>query len=273
MRRQPARHLHDELGTAWTRAAMRRRAGARYRRHGRLIPVPRRLAVMCVVLAALFCSATVSSCAADDPPASPRATLATAKQTLDATKTVHFEVTSADLPESSTVLVSGEGVAQRPDAFDGRFRLATGGVAVTLKVVSVDGRLYAQLPFTDHFAAISARDLGIADPAELLDPHTGLSSFLEAARQPRHVGQSRVGREVLDEIRAKLPARVLDRFLLVDNPRAVVDARFFVAHDTGQLRKAIFRGPFYDKQKPTTYTIVLDRYGEPTTISKPRRLG
>jgi hypothetical protein len=205
-----------------------------------------------------------------EPPLDPKETLALAKKRLDAARTVRFDLSSEDLPKTGVVLVSGGGVAKRPLAFRGRFRVATGGVAVTVSVVSVDGTLYARLPLTDRFVATRPERLGIPDPASLLHPERGLSSFLTQATHVRSVGKSRSGREVVEELRARLPARVLGRLLHVADPSATFHARFFVDEGTGQLRRASFRGPFYDATTPTTYTVVLDRYDEPATITRPR---
>jgi lipoprotein LprG len=223
-----------------------------------------------LTLVALTASALLAGCS-EEPPANPRSTLVEAKRQLDAAKTVHFRVTSAGLPEAGAVLVGGDGVAKRPAAFSGRFRVATGGVALTLRVVSLDGTLYAQIPFTERFAATDPDRLGIADPALLLDPLQGLSSFLTDAKRVRHAGRARSGREVVTQVKARLPAKVVGRLLVVADPGAMFDTNFFVAEDTGQLRKATFRGPFYGKKHTTTYTVVLDRYGEPATITKPHK--
>jgi lipoprotein LprG len=229
--------------------------------------VRRRLGIL-LTLMAMTASAALAGCSAD-PPANPRSTLVEAKHTLDATRTVRFRVTSAGLPEAGAVLVGGDGIAKRPAAFSGRFRVATGGVALTLKVVSLDGTLYAQIPFTERFVATDPDRLGIADPALMLDPKQGLSSFLTGAKRLTHVGQSRSGKEVLTHVKARLPAKVVGRLLIVADPGASFETHFFVAEDTGQLRKATFRGPFYGKNSTTTYTVVLDRYGAPATITKP----
>nr|WP_238362715.1 LppX_LprAFG lipoprotein [Actinopolymorpha pittospori] len=201
----------------------------------------------------------------------PRAVLTRAKNTLDTSPTVAFTLTSADLPSSGAVLVSGDGVAKRPASFSGRFRLATGGIAVTLGgVVSVEGTLYAQLPFRDGYTATDPDDLGVADPALLLDPRQGLSSFLTSATDVRGVGRSRAGREVTAEFSARLPAKVVSRLFVVADDSAAVETHFFVAEETGQLRKATFRGPFYSGENHTTYTVVLDHYGAPVPITRPR---
>lgn len=228
-----------------------------------------RLLTPLLLTSLLLAVATLGGCS-DSGTKDPRAVLTRAKDTLDKSPTVRFTLTSADLPSSGAVLVSGDGVAKRPASFSGRFRLATGGVAVTLGVVSVDGTLYAQLPFRDGYTATDPDDLGVADPALLLDPRRGLSSFLTLATEVRGVGRSRSGQEVVEEFSARLPAKVVSRLLVVADPSAAIETHFFVEEEAGQLRKATFRGPFYSRDNQSTYTVVLDHYGTPVTITRPR---
>jgi lipoprotein LprG len=39
--------------------------------------------------------------------------------------------------------------------------------------------------------------------------------------------------------------------------------------DANQVRQVTITGPFFGAGTTSTYTLVLDRYGEPVTISKP----
>jgi lipoprotein LprG len=222
-------------------------------------------------LCLLLCCLTLVAGCTDDQPKDPKAILAAAKQKLDEAETLHFEVTGADLPEQGSYLVSAIGSAKRPDSFSGSFRLALGGLAATVQVVSIDGTLYAKLPLRDTFTKTDPESLGVNDPAELLSPEKGLSSFITAAKQPQNKGQSRAGKEVLTQITATLPASVVGRFLIVANQKGTIQTTFFVESGSSQLRKATFRGPFYDEKTISTYTVTLDRYGEPVEIKAPAR--
>lgn len=219
----------------------------------------------------LCCLALVAAGCTNDQPKDPKAILTAAKQELDQAETLHFEVAGADLPESGSYLVSANGSAKRPASFSGSFRLALGGLAATVQVVSIDGTLYAKLPLRDSFTKTDPETLGVNDPAELLSPEKGLSSFITAAKQPQNKGQSRAGKEVLTQITATLPASVVGRFLIVANRKGTIQTTFFVESGTSQLRKATFRGPFYDEKTISTYTVTLDRYGEPVDIKAPAR--
>lgn len=223
---------------------------------------------LCILL--FTCVALVGAGCTGGEQEDPQAVLATAKQQLDDADTIHFQVTGADLPDSGTYLVSASGVAKRPAAFRGQFRVALGGLAATIQAVSVDGTLYAKLPLRDTFTETDPETLGVPDPADLLDPEKGISSLLTAAKQLENKGQSRAGKEVLTQITATLPARVVGRFLLVANDKGTIQTTFFVEDGSGQLRKATFRGPFY-AGKSSRYTVTLDRYGEPVDIKAPAR--
>lgn len=231
--------------------------------------MPRRLrAGLCVLFG---CLVLLAAGCTDGQPKDPKAILAAAKQQIDQADTLHFQVAGTDLPTSGSYLVNATGSAKRPASFSGQFRVALGGLAATIKVVSIDGTLWAKLPLRDTYTKTDPATLGVTDPADLLDPKKGLSSFITAAKQPQNKGQSRAGKEVLTQITATLPASVVGRFLLVANDKGTIQATFFVESETSQLRKATFRGPFYDEKTITTYTVVLDRYGEPVDIKAPAR--
>lgn len=225
----------------------------------------RKLLPACLLLSAV---GAIAGCTTE-PPADPRALLTTAKQRLDAAPTVRFELKGSRLPDAGGYLVSGTGTAKRPASFEGRFRIAVGGVAATVEVVSVNGNLYAQLPFQDDFVRTDADALGIRDPAELLSPKGGLSSLLGEARRPESHGRSRKGQEVLEEVTAQIPGRVVGRFLFVANEGAPIQTTFRVDVETGELREATFRGPFYDESLKTTYALTLDEYGAAVDIEEP----
>lgn len=198
-----------------------------------------------------------------------REALSEAKRQLDRARTVAFEVEGDKLPDDGVLLLGGQGVAKRPDSFRGRFRLSTSGVSSTVRVVSVEGQLYARLPMTTEFAEVEPSDLGIPDPARLLDPEQGMSTLLADAGRVRPADQIREGDEVLDEVTATVPAESVGRFLYVASPEGGIRTTFRLERDTHELRSATFTGPFYGEDDRSRYTITLDEYGEPVRIERP----
>jgi hypothetical protein len=48
-----------------------------------------------------------------------------------------------------------------------------------------------------------------------------------------------------------------------------VQATIGVNPTTHELRRVALVGPFFDKTRPSTFTVVLDKYGENVTITPP----
>lgn len=192
-----------------------------------------------------------------------------AKAHLDEASSAHITITSKDVPQSGTALLGGEGVAARPDEFEGSLDVLFAGTTASVDVVSTGGTVYAKLPFASDFAVADPAQFGFADPGSFLDPDTGLSSLLLKTRDATATGERRVAGEVVTEVEASIPGAVIERLLTSADPSAPVDATFHVVKSTGELRQAVVTGPFFHKGTDSTFTITLDRYGEKTDIRAP----
>ena len=93
---------------------------------------------------------------------------------------MHFTLDSSGAPSTGTVLTGGEGDIVRPSSFQGTLKVHANGTPVDLKVVSVGGKVYAQLPFAAGYSVIDPAAFGFGDPGKLLDPDTGISQLLTA---------------------------------------------------------------------------------------------
>ncbi len=209
----------------------------------------------------------LSGCSADSA-VDPQQLLIDAQQTLASTESVHVLLSAEDLPDNSPVLQSADGVAAPPDAFQGEVRLAQGGLATTVPVISVGGTVYAQLPFTSTYTAVDPEEVGVTDPAALVDAEQGLASLLTQGSDVASAGQVRIGDTVLEEITATLDAATVAELVPVADSTGSVAARYAVDAESAQLRRAELTGPFYPGGD-STYIVELDRYGEPVDISAP----
>lgn len=227
-----------------------------------------------IVASVAFLTAFLSGCSGADDESDgdqqpdPQARLDAAAEILDRTSGVRFNVEGDDLPDSGTVVVSAEGVAAPPASFEGEVRITTGGLAATVNVISLDGALWAQLPFTTEFAPVDAEALGFGDPGALIDPEQGVSRLLKSGSQVTAADQVRIDGEVLDQIDAILPASLVGSVLTIDDPDAEVHARWLLDPESGQLRRAVLTGPFYPSGEQT-YTVELLDYDERVEISAP----
>jgi lipoprotein LprG len=195
--------------------------------------------------------------------------LAHAKHTLDETDSAHFVLSSEGAPETGTSLVGGEGDIARPSSFDGTLQVSAAGSALDLAVVSVDGTVWAQLPFTSGFTEIDPAQFGFGDPGALLDPDTGISQLLAKAESAELGEERRVDGEVVREVTADLPGDLVEQILTSADPSQPVKARFSIVADSGELRRAELTGPFFTAGDDATYTLELSDFGADVDITAP----
>jgi lipoprotein LprG len=195
--------------------------------------------------------------------------LARSKKTLDEASSAHFLLGSSGAPTTGTALVAGEGDIARPASFQGTLKVLASGATVDLKVISVKGTVYAQLPFTTTYSVVDPAAFGFGDPGALLDPDTGISQLLKGATSAKLGDERRVGGEVVREVSAQLPGDLVQRILTSKNPSKPVQSRFSVASDSGQLRRAELTGPFFSATDDATFTLDLSKFGAHVSITAP----
>jgi lipoprotein LprG len=221
------------------------------------------------LLALLLALPVLAGCSGGGSHESAAELLARAKKSLDEARSLHFALSSSGAPSTGTVLTGGDGDIARPSSFAGTLKVQVGGNGVDLKVVSVNGKVYAQLPFAQNFAVIDPKTFGFGDPGALLDPQTGISQLLTEAQNPKLGDQRRVNGEVVREVTADLPGQLVADLLTSKDPSKPVHARFSIASDSGQLRRAALTGPFFSSAADGTYTLDLSKFGEHVTITAP----
>jgi hypothetical protein len=195
--------------------------------------------------------------------------LAEAKRTLDAATSAHFVLDSRNSPTSGTALVGGQGDIARPSSFEGTLKVVALGSTLDLEVVSVDGTVYAQLPFTSGFSVVDPAQFGFGDPGALLDPDTGISQLLAEAESAELGEERRVDGEVVREVTAELPGELVEQVLTSADPSQPVQALFSIAADSGQLRRAELTGPFFSAEADATFILELSDFGADVEITAP----
>ncbi|NEK86637.1 LppX_LprAFG lipoprotein [Blastococcus saxobsidens] len=229
----------------------------------------RRSGIVLISLALLAGPVLVGCGGSDEPEESAGDLLGRAKQHLDETSSAHFVLDSEGAPSSGTALVGGEGDIARPASFQGTLKVVALGSTVDLQVVSVDGTVYAELPFAAGFSVIEPAQFGIGDPGALLDPETGISQLLAEAQSAELGEERRVDGEVVREVTAELPGELVEQVLTSKDPSEPVQARFSVATESGELRRAELTGPFFAAGEEATYTLELSDFGADVEITAP----
>ncbi|MGK5113334.1 MULTISPECIES: LppX_LprAFG lipoprotein [unclassified Geodermatophilus] len=217
---------------------------------------------------AVLTLAVLTACGGGEPEVSAAELLDRARTALDDTPSVHFVLTSEGAPDTGTHLAGGEGDIARPASFDGTLQVLTGGAALEVAVVSVDGTVYAQLPFTGGFSVVDPAQFGIGDPGALLAPDGGISRLLGAAEDAELGEERRVDGEVVREVTAQLPGDLVEEVLTSQDPSRPVDARLSVVPDSGELRRVELTGPFFTADD-ATYTLELSEHGADVDITAP----
>jgi lipoprotein LprG len=232
------------------------------------VPLRHRTGPLLALVALMVPLVACSDDGGGGPEGTPEEVLAAAKEALDDTSGVTLSLTTKELPDDVNGILEATGVATHAPAFDGDLTIVVKGVNVDVPVVSVDGKVYAKVPFTVSFAQVNPADYGAPDPAQLMDPDTGLSSWLTDATGIDEGDRVRDGDLVLTSYTGSLPGKVVDASI----PSADAAANFpvtFQIDENGRLHKVEISGPFYGTKGTVDYTIGVDDYGTDKEITKP----
>jgi LppX_LprAFG lipoprotein len=202
-------------------------------------------------------------------PAESAALLAGARASLDGTDTVHFTLTSTNVPTTGTRLVTGEGVIARPAQFQGTLSILLNGNKVSVGLISVGGKVYAKLPFSDDYQVTDPASFGLSDPAKLIDSKTGISRMFGELTGVTNKGEQRIGDDVVTELDGSLPGPLVDDLLTDADPAKPVRAQLYITKSGNQLRRVALTGPFFEKSEDSTFNLLLNRYGDPVSITAP----
>lgn len=204
----------------------------------------------------------------DESAEDPTEVLATAAANLDATTGVALELTAEEFPDGLDGLVGATGVGTHAPAFEGTVDLLVNELSLEVPVVAVDGLVYAKLPFTVDYSEVDPAEYGAPNPANLMDPETGISTWLTAVEDVEAGDAVRDGEAVLTPYSGSLPGEAVARTI----PSADTDATFavtFSVDDEGLLRTVDATGPFYGEQGDVDYVVTLTDYGVDTDITQP----
>jgi lipoprotein LprG len=228
------------------------------------------LAALVAVLVPLPLALALTGCSSDDSGSgnsSPTQVLAGAKKQLDETKGVTIKLSTKALPKGVDGVLAATGIGTHQPGFDGSLKVLVNNVTVDVPVVGVGGKVYAKIPFTNSFSEVDPADYGAPDPAELMSPDTGLSSWLTATKDVKEGGQSRFGDQVLTTYTGTIPGSAVAQTIPSADGGADFAATYHIDSD-GKLVDAEVRGPFY-RNGVVDYTIALSGYGTEKTVTKP----
>lgn len=184
--------------------------------------------------------------------------------------TLQLTMTGTDLPESeSSYIISATGSGtMEPPAFDGTITARISGVQADIPTVALDGELWVKLPYVPSHVRTDPADLGVPDPASLFDPESGLTSLLGDTVDPELGPRARAGEEIVQQVVGTLPGETVTALLRVGDSSADFDVTYGLVEDSWEVRTVEITGPFYPPAS-STYTVTLDSYGAPVTVTRP----
>lgn len=221
-----------------------------------------------VALTAVLTAVVLTGCGSSGSKADPMQAMRAAKAALDGTAGVHVTITSANVPSGQNGLTSAEGFLTRnPPAFKGTGMGSFQGFSASVSATAIGGKIYAKMPVVG-VQTFSPSDLGFPDPAQLLNPTTGISSLLLKTKSLASSGQTRTGANndvIVSTYTGTLSSEDLSKVLPVKS--GTFQVTYQIGSD-GKLVGATVTGPFY-AGATSTYTLSLDQYGIAPTITAP----
>ena len=212
------------------------------------------------------------SSAPDTAPESKKLTaaeqLAAAKAKADAATSMHLTLRSSDIPVSANGALGADGSGTHTPAFKGTLDARISGFEAKVDVVAIDKLLYLKLPFSTEFAEVDPKEYNAPNPAQLFATEGGVTSLLTSTTNPVEGKATREGADVLKTITGKLPGDSIAKLLNIGDATKTFDVAYGITDPGGELRKVTVTGPFF-QGATSTYTLTLDKYGDPVEISKP----
>ncbi|HEX5506302.1 MAG TPA: LppX_LprAFG lipoprotein [Thermomicrobiales bacterium] len=243
---------------------------ARWRRHpGARGRCPGLLAALALLLALMGCGGNG---------ASPTAALATqtildkTAQRLDTVKAVHFTVTidgTAYVDPAHTIqLRSAVGDIVVPDQMQAKITIAVGAANVDVSLVTLGDDRYQTDLITGRWEP--AQPGFDYSPAILFDQQQGLAVVVRKLRDPQRLGDETVNGQAAYHLKGTVDRATIQPLTSGAIEGDPVAAELWVAQDSFNLLKLVLtEPPTPDKAKPTTWTLLLDKYDQPVTIKRP----
>ncbi|MGL5824001.1 MAG: LppX_LprAFG lipoprotein [Nocardioides sp.] len=236
-------------------------------------PHTRRLRAVRAAVLCFFSALALAGCdrqAIDHGPSgTPMEAMARARVALDQTNGVRIELATDNLPDDVDGVIGATGIGTHPPAFDGAITITSGGATFEVPLVSVNDRVYAQIPLTTGWSDIDPADYGAPDPGTLMSAESGISSLLTSTRELTK-GKSVRGGEDNSEVLTTYTGTVDGTQLsgIIPSATGSFEVAYTVTADS-QLREMTMTGTFYPDSASMTYAIELTDYGIDKVVVAP----
>lgn len=198
----------------------------------------------------------------------PATALAAAKKNFDAASSVHLTMATGSKPTKGDAVLGADGTLTHQPAFKGSVKATLAGIQADVPIIAVDGKVYAQLPFSKGYSVIDPAEYNAPDPATFADSTSGISGLLTKLAGATKSGQKRDGKQIVTTFTGTLPGSLVAP--IIPSAKASGTYRTEVGIDgDGRIATLRVTGGFFPADGDVTYDLSFDDYGKDVTITKP----
>lgn len=222
-------------------------------------------------LVALSLTLALTACGGEgtsEDEATPTEVLATAKTKLDEASSWRISLSTEAVPEDGNGVLAADGVGTHAPAWEGDVKVMLNGLNATVPVVAVDGKVHAKLPLTPTWSEINPAEYNAPDPADFMDPETGISSLLADIEGAEKGSETRDGGQIVTTYSGTLPGAKVKTIIPSASESATYETSVGI-NDSGEVATVSVTGSFFSGNDDVTYDIQIGSYGEDVKITAP----
>jgi len=231
---------------------------------------PARRALIALALAPVTALA-LTGCggSAGDDNTSPADALAAAKKAMDSASSWHMTLSTKSQPPDGNGVLKADGVGTHdPEAWKGDVEAMIKGLHANVPITAIDGKVYAKLPFTLKYTTIEPSEYGAPDPADFMDPDTGLSALLTQLDGARKTDTARAGDQIVTTYAGTLDGSTVRKIIPSASSSGTFETTVNINKDH-QVTSVSVTGPFFSGDDAVTYDLTVDDYGQDVKITAP----
>jgi hypothetical protein len=162
---------------------------------------------------------------------------------------------------STRVRVSGDS--------DTLFKVKQGDFLVNVRVLTVGGKVYIQLPFSALTELTAEQAKEVPDLSRLFDSQHGLPAVIPEGRSPQLQGSEQVASVDCHKVATTYTADQVASLLGAFRPGGDVAAVIWIGQSDRLIRKVTLTGPFEEGGGNATVQVLLHDFNAPVQIATP----
>jgi hypothetical protein len=210
------------------------------------------------------------ACSSSSPPA-PSTLLRESANAMASLKTVSADVkfTAGKVTLQGFTLDSASTKVRLPGDSDTLFKVKQGDFLVNVRVLTVDGKVYVQLPFSAMAQLPPDQAKEVPDLSALFNSQHGLPAVLPGGRKPELQGSEQVAGVDCYKVSTTYTADQVASLLGAFRPGGDVAALLWIGQSDKLIQKVTLTGPFEEGGGNATVQVLLHDFNKPVEIVTP----